>query len=533
MAERTETLTVSLFKREVTSLEMCLEGEKRAGLTRIELPPAVGEGAVFFPDAARRKPGWVSFLEGGLGREVDLLVGSAAAVLLLKRPDGIVACTWGSGGRFLLDRELLVEDFGLKVALNTVDPERIRSTDSKTIDESSMHTRNQSSRQTSFDQFEFDANRAILQAVTGQPRDAGFGKSITGGESLKITTQLEFSGLSAKTDELLRHYRAKTYKKSFPWLDSLKSVKDEAKVRELEALLLEKFMSQDLDNCHLAPPELLDWDLIEGFVYPGRRAKDLETELSLGNCLYHLAKGDMSNMDPAKLRSAKIRLKRVDGEGLLPAWTVHKALVAQVEMGGKSYILSGGKWFEVEGDYVKRVDHDLAHIPLSTLSFPDAQPGWTEGKYNEEAVKANKDWMLADRKNLKPPGAISPIEVCDILTTKGEFIHVKKRKSSATLSHLFSQGMVSAQVMRGDAGFRDAVKSLAVRINRIAAAQIPWDAIEAGKLSVVYAIIAEEGKPIPQGLPFFAKVNLSHALRVLKPLQCDVELGRIGEAKIP
>jgi uncharacterized protein (TIGR04141 family) len=298
----------------------------------------------------------------------------------------------------------------------------------------------------------------------------------------------------------------------------------------LDALLVESVNSGKVDNIHMAPPEVIDWESVEGFVYPGRReSSGLEADLSLANCLYAMTSGGDVPIGVEDLHRGSVRVKWDHAEKAQPEWAVYKTLVAQLDVDSKSYVLSSGKWFEVEQDYVKRVETELKEIRTCTLKFPESQPRWTETEYNKQASRAMDGWILTDRQILRPSAAVSGIEVCDLLTKKGQFIHVKKRRSSATLSHLFAQGTVSAQTILGDEDFLQQVKKLAERINPIAAAQVPWDRIEGGNIKVVYGIISEEKKVAPAGLPFFAKVNLLHSIRILRTMRCSVEMGNIVE----
>jgi Family of unknown function (DUF6119) len=53
----------------------------------------------------------------------------------------------------------------------------------------------------------------------------------------------------------------------------------------------------------------------------------------------------------------------------------------------------------------------------------------------------------------KNGGGRSSIEICDLLSSEKAFVHVKAKTKSSTLSHLFAQGLNSAQAFR-DRGFR-------------------------------------------------------------------------------
>jgi uncharacterized protein (TIGR04141 family) len=48
------------------------------------------------------------------------------------------------------------------------------------------------------------------------------------------------------------------------------------------------------------------------------------------------------------------------------------------------------------------------------------------------------------------------VEVCDVLTANRQLIHVKLKFGSRDLSHLFSQGFVSATLLQSDSVFREA-----------------------------------------------------------------------------
>ena len=47
----------------------------------------------------------------------------------------------------------------------------------------------------------------------------------------------------------------------------------------------------------------------------------------------------------------------------------------------------------------------------------------------------------------------SKVELCDTLTDKKELIHTKQGASSSLLSHLFNQGLISAELIKSDLQF--------------------------------------------------------------------------------
>lgn len=147
-----------------------------------------------------------------------------------------------------------------------------------------------------------------------------------------------------------------------------------------------------------------------------------------------------------------------------------------------------------------------------------------EATYNTQASKQS-DRLLLDKKNVVVPGRTSPVEVCDILTQERKLVHVKRKFSSSSLSHLFSQGHVSARLLADNAQFRVAVR------DKIGSAQPKFrklftaDRIVASEWEVVYAIIGPwDGQPASEKIPFFSKVNLRDRWTRLRGMGFEVSL---------
>ncbi len=139
---KTRTLTVYLLKEGVSTPTRALDSiegldsyEVRAGRRKM--------GTLFVRRSDPRPPMWLSFFQGALDRPSrHLLNSSTAAVLLTSASSRRFALTFGHG-RHLLKPGSYEENFGLRVTLNAVDPNRIRSVDRKTFDAMSKHTKTQ------------------------------------------------------------------------------------------------------------------------------------------------------------------------------------------------------------------------------------------------------------------------------------------------------------------------------------------------------------------------------------------------------
>ncbi|TAM66290.1 MAG: hypothetical protein EPN48_17930 [Microbacteriaceae bacterium] len=52
------------------------------------------------------------------------------------------------------------------------------------------------------------------------------------------------------------------------------------------------------------------------------------------------------------------------------------------------------------------------------------------------------------------------MEFCDVLSSGGDLVHVKRKSRSSTLSHLFAQGSVSATTLLSDGHCRTQIRQL-------------------------------------------------------------------------
>ena len=192
---------------------------------------------------------------------------------------------------------------------------------------------------------------------------------------------------------------------------------------------------------------------------------------------------------------------------------------------GHIFVLTLCRWYRVEQDYVNLINRQLKDVDL--IKEQDFMPKKTvirEDEYNkniEQVIGAK----LMD-KNCYPIPGETKLEVCDLFSAKNDFIHVKHYTGSATLSHLFSQGSVSASLFCSYIDYRKFIREqLPVNLKK----QIPIDGIDCSKYRVVYAISAKPTKAIPNDLPFFSKVNLLFHKRIIERMGFRVSVYHIIE----
>ena len=144
----------------------------------------------------------------------DVVAASSSAVLSVESSGRLFAVTFGQG-RYLLDTEAFENDFGLRVVLNTVAPDQLKSVDARTIEETTLHTRRDVSRESPFSAFALDVSRDLLRAVTGTPTDTSLAHRMTGADSLGIETRTQIPELPGLLADLLVASKDTAYKTNF------------------------------------------------------------------------------------------------------------------------------------------------------------------------------------------------------------------------------------------------------------------------------------------------------------------------------
>lgn len=231
----------------------------------------------------------------------------------------------------------------------------------------------------------------------------------------------------------------------------------------------------------------------------------------------------------AVLRRGSISLNSdADGRLEIARADADKWIEASICIGQQRYFMMDGDWYEIGTDYVRRARAAIA--PLFPTAASVTLPPWplrerpTEREYNVYvADRSCGKYLCLDRttKVRNPLRQRDPLEPCDLLGPKNELIHVKKAEGSAPLSHLFTQGHNSAELLhKGPADIRE-------QFARAVAALPGGRVIDAGwrPQKVVYAILLKKGQPLtPDTLFPFSQVTLAHAARSLGNFGIETEV---------
>jgi uncharacterized protein (TIGR04141 family) len=511
---QTNKLTVYLIKDRFTKNEEII-GSKRKKIV-IE-----GVGNFYTEDSYIHPPAWIeSFFEGKLGNVDFLHVASSKGVLLtkitVKKKMVRFAISFGMG-RHLFNDDVIEERFGLKVTLNTVLANSIRSIEKANIGANSKISKEQMSKNTDTREFGIDIEQDLIRAVTGKAKPVGLGKTVSGADALSVSVEVNVNNLEPFLKRCYERYISNDYKKDFDWIDQIQEIKNPVTVDTLDNILTDRFNKQDFEKLWMTVPDLMDWSDLAGFKYIPY-VKELSDDLEIED--FCAAIGTIESIND--LRHKPVFAKSASTDNEIGHWNAYKCLYGEVSFKDKEYVINNGKWFEINKDFVTEVNKTYDEMKLSTLALPDYNHDG-EGEYNEFVAKNDSKFLLMDKKTVMFGGAHNKIEFCDLLSKNKEIVHVKHYGASSVLSHLFQQGLNSGEYFTADSNFRS---KLNTKLKRGWKLKFPSSKINASDYEIVFAIISRKNNPRPS-IPFFSKVSIKNVKRRLEGFNYKVSLVRI------
>jgi uncharacterized protein (TIGR04141 family) len=421
----------------------------------------------------------------------------------------------------MLKKKSYVRNFGVRVVLNSVNPDDLQSIDTATFDEITIHSRTQTSKTTDITSFGIDTLRDYLRSVAGYANDEKFENIMQGKDSLNFRRKIEFCNLGKVCNEVYKKYNSKEYKKDFSWYDKYRVINDPSLKESLNKKLIENIINKKTEKIYLAPPEIVEWENIGGFSFTPKGT--IYNELNLEDYYNYLENRDM---DIQKTKNYKIFVWNSDQTDIIYKWRLFDSIVFETRYEENIYTLTIGEWIKIDKSFAQKVETYVKNIPNSELDFPNCKINENEDHYNERVGEEYEDFICIH------PGTIylsryDKVELCDLFTKKGEFIHVKPWRKSATLSHLFAQGRVSAESFLQDNEFRKKAYDIIQNKNISDENNINKERINPEDYEIVYAIIYSDERTLHKRLPFFSKLNMMQSVKHLKDLRFNVSKAKI------
>lgn len=343
MEKKVIDLTIFLIKENIYDYEECVKNvlERK----ECKLKQAFGlEGMIYYDDSSSKAPKWKSDLDKIAIEELDMKDNTSnKAVLLVRIAGRIMAVVFGYG-RTLLKEECIVRNFGLRVALNIIDQTKMRSVDAATIENTVVNTQRQTTYNTSQDEFGLSTTSEIMKGIAGVPREQGYGNHISGRDSLTASVFMNIYELKEKLTLYYKAYLKDDYKNNgFEWVDNIEHINDPSLLEELNDKLCDMLKKHNIDNMHMAPPTIVDWNRITGFLIEGSgKRKNKKESYSVNiNLSEYVETIPKEKEILSKIKSNKVYAMDVDGYPF-PLTSVYNALVYQTEHNNITYMLCDG-----------------------------------------------------------------------------------------------------------------------------------------------------------------------------------------------
>jgi uncharacterized protein (TIGR04141 family) len=355
-----------------------------------------------------------------------------------------------------------VSDFGLKVALNSVEPKKLRTMDIHNIEDSVLTKRMQVAVKSDVNAFGLNIEKDLLKAIIGQPKDENFGSLVAGRESLTLVTKILPSNLYQKCKEILTYYESKKYQKDFPWVDDIRPISDPSIIDLLNNKLLEEIKSKDL-SIKLFPTDMIDYYEGIEFKYSVQKEsdKDIYFDLEIEH-LYEKAQ-HLNDWTVETLKKNRIFGRKPQTNEWSEEWRLIDCLSFELIHSGSTHILHQSEWYSVSDTLSKKVRNYTKRLIQKKHNLPKYKYTDSEGKYNKRLhnKKINKEtFILFDRKLVRVEDASTTVEPCDLFSDRNSIYHLKKGNRSSSLSHLFSQAYVAGKCFLDSQHFRDHMNTI-------------------------------------------------------------------------
>lgn len=515
-------LSIYLLNEDVKEFKQAIQQKYLSGKSPfVELPKKKNlkyECIAYVQSNKVKPPKWLEFVGNNFDlSNFALLNASNSFLIVLRVKNRIFAVPFGFAYS-ALNRSRVEQGFGMRVTLNEIDPERIETLDTRNIDLVTKQRRTHVTVGSRVSEFGLNQNIDWIRYVSGKPSTKEFASKLSGSDALAITTDTSIKELGKLCESLLEKFESNTYKKHFEFIDYLRPLRrTDPQVQHLNAELEDYINNRSTEKVTVALPEIPESNVDHYKIFIGTRNNKLP-DITLGNFYDFL--DDNPDIDNCL---DKVHIIGLDSEGIpvTAKYKMREFLVAEITNDSETFVLSLGNWFQIDNEYVKIVKETVKAIPdiTDTLQLPAIKVGEKEGEYNERISKI-KNWLLFD-KDLLYFSSTEKYEICDLLTKEMQFLCVKKMYSSATLSHLFAQGSVSARLLRGDPRVEEKVEKVYLK---------KWSKqdFQANNVSeFVYVIPTPKEGALSECLFFFSLINLVDHVRSIREVGYKVSLCKV------
>ena len=478
---------------------------------------------VYYKASDVHTPTWLNsfFLQNGTNNMWQ----ASSRVVLIKRmnidnEERVFALTFGYA-RFLFKSNVLEEQFGLRIVLNTIKQNELRKISKTSVGTNQKQSAEQLPKNSDISEFGFDINRDLMKNISGKSEDEMFEKSmLTGGDIFSLTVGRDITNIDEFLLYCYRRYKETSYQERFAWIDNIKYVRDKSLIDSLDAKLIDEINNQNYAQVWMAVPEVINWEEIKDFVISNDSThySDIEIEKVINSL-----RNPLTNISQLQSKTIKATSSRDDTESVYE-WKAYNCIVAEISKDDCEYCLSNGKWYKINNDFAVKISQQYNNLILCNENFI-AYNHADEDAYNAALVESLSDAYLLHTYKITTGGQGNNIEPCDVLWNK-KIIHIKRNGGSSLLSHLFNQALVSSQMWL-DSNARSQLKSK--MIEKGYPDVIP-ERFNSADYEIVIAIINKFTDERPK-IPFFSKVAICFTVNSIRNFGFKVSIKNINNDK--
>lgn len=524
---KTHSFSIYLLKDAFNAQNALKDDTKlEAGVEANDLP----EGSTLHVlDSNPYTPWWVSYF--GIQKALNQV--SKGAMIFLPAGGRWFALSFGHVSHNLKD-ESYEYDFGLRVTLNCVDPDKLRSTD---ILEPSGAKRQRTQLPTAGDLtfFDVDGDSTILKSLTGKVKEEykDVFKNATGSSNIRISSNANAAGLIELCEQLYALYQDDAYKTAFPDIQNISPVRDPDTVKQLNEKLISAFQAKE-DSLALSVPDMIDFNDGLWGTFAGARQGKVYDDIFIDRYNEYLADAGIAlgAVDIDLFKRHQLLLTNEDGSVVRDRHSIFKSLIFDTTLkdGTESYHLCEGNWYQIESGYVARLKAFLDPLCEETI-LPEFNHA-NEGDYNIAAAEADAGRVCLDKTSIAPAGQkqVEPCDIYEVVDGRAVLHCVKISTLSAQLSHLFNQGSNSVNLMRSEPEALAKMQAL-VGVGRTDAEKATLVApMIDDKFHVAFGIVTHKDKNAKSdNLPLFSRISLMRCMKEFKRMGIAAGYGFIPD----
>jgi uncharacterized protein (TIGR04141 family) len=364
----------------------------REGLVRTHSSSKFADGAALYVFPGQRVvPKWVPLLKTTFANLENVHAQSPCALLVFKKEKDIFALTFAYAHVYLDDAKTEA-DFGLKVAINAVSDEKLRSVERSNIG-AAIRDFAQAAGQRDLRSFGIDDALDLIRKVSGRAADSDFAEMVTGSRPLRFSKKIELSEVPDAAIEAVSLFKSGAYRKtSFRIIDFLSPVLDPGVQSSLDDALVAAIRDHS-DEFEVAIPEIVS-ENIGSFRFEHAGFSHFYPDLSLD--LYRESLGTrLAKLTLDDLNHHTVAAYAENDNQPFQDWSIHRSLVGSLVLNHERYALNEGHWYRISKAF-----KDAADKKFAELCGPELGPdGWQRF---ETAISAAVKSGPQHRTGIKP-----------------------------------------------------------------------------------------------------------------------------------